>query len=707
MAEAIVIDEAHHFRNPGVKGEGEAKPSRYWKLFDIAEGKTMFFLTATPVNNKLIDLQHMIELFSRRQPDYFKAAPLGIHSLPGHFRKMENELLKLVPISDKDVVRTVTDGAEAEQVLTNDELFKSLVVQRSRAYVKASQLQHGGSQALFPDREDPKVAAYSIKATYGNLLSLIERAFNKKKPLFSLAIYYPLAYYKGADATIDPLNEGRQKEVVSLIRIQFLKRFESSARAFEMSCETLLLKFMAWVITHKEDDGEPARRFDRFMSKHSDLVGNVQQHQHELWGEEPEEEKEEDIVPEELLEAVEKLSRDEYKVDDILNETIDDLNQLAEFLEELKKFKPSHDDKLKALIKLLKADPILKKHKVLIFTEYMATARYLRKELETADIEGVDEIDSSSDRDRGTVIQQFAPYYNDSSSADIESKGLKETRVLISTDVLSEGLNLQDATRLINYDIHWNPVRLMQRIGCVDRRMNPEIEMKLLADHPEQEKIRGQVAYWNFLPPEELDELLKLYGKVSHKTLRISKTFGIEGRKLLKPEDDYEALKDLVHHYEGTTTANEAMHLEYQKLIADHPDLKDKLAVLPGQVFSGKKHPAPDKKGIFFCYALPAPDVSDKTETTTAAEKWSEDAGYTRWYLYNLSTDAILEDATEIIGLIRSTPETPRQHMIPDQTLSDIRTKLEKHVKNTYLRQVQAPIGIKPILKCWMELSGT
>jgi len=119
--------------------------------------------------------------------------------------------------------------------------------------------------------------------------------------------------------------------------------------------------------------------------------------------------------------------------------------------------------------------------------------------------------------------------------------------VLISTDVLSEGLNLQDATRVINYDLHWNPVRLMQRVGRVDRRMNPEVEARLLADHPDQAPLRGRVAYWNFLPLDELDELLRLYGKVSHKTLRISKTFGIEGQKLLRPEDDFEALRNFNH----------------------------------------------------------------------------------------------------------------------------------------------------------------
>lgn len=313
-------------------------------------------------------------------------------------------------------------------------------------------------------------------------------------------------------------------------------------------------------------------------------------------------------------------------------------------------------DKLRALIRLLKTDPVLRKHKVMIFSEYMATARYLKRQLAEAGIEGVDEVDSATARDRGEILRQFSPYYNDSSSADLLKEGLEETRILIATDVLSEGLNLQDATRLINYDLHWNPVRLMQRIGRVDRRMNPEIEVRLLADHPEQKKLRGSVAYWNFLPPDELDILLHLYGRVSRKTLRISKTFGIEGRKLLTPADDYEALKDFTHAYEGSTSLLEAMHLEYQRLFKDHPDLAESLAGLPGRVFSGKAHPWPESKAVFFCYALPAPG---KVDSEAGAEAWTEEKGSSRWYLYDLEMERIVEEPTEIIDLIRSAPSTP------------------------------------------------
>jgi hypothetical protein len=160
---------------------------------------------------------------------------------------------------------------------------------------------------------------------------------------------------------------------------------------------------------------------------------------------------------------------------------------------------------------------------------------------------------------------------------------------------------------MINYDLHWNPVRLMQRIGRVDRRMNSDIEAQIVKDHPDQKHIRGTVAYWNFLPPNELDVLLKLYSRVSHKTLRISRTFGIEGKQLLTPDDDFAALKEFNHSYEGTKTATEDMHLEYQKLIQDYPDLEQRLNALPGDSSAGKLIRRPSQERFSFAYALPAP----------------------------------------------------------------------------------------------------
>src|ERR1019366_8498487 len=181
----------------------------------------------------------------------------------------------------------------------------------------------------------------------------------------------------------------------------------------------------------------------------------------------------------------------------------------------------------------------------------------LFRQLTEAGIEGVAQVDSATKGNRADILQRFSPYYNGTNSATLREQGKQEIRVLISTDVLSEGLNLQDASRMMNYDIHWNPVRLMQRIGRVDRRMNPAVELQLVADHPEVATSRGKVSFWNFLPPAELNALLSLYATVTRKTLLISKTLGIEGKKLLTPEDDYEALRDFNQAYEGTRTAIE------------------------------------------------------------------------------------------------------------------------------------------------------
>jgi hypothetical protein len=266
-------------------------------------------------------------------------------------------------------------------------------------------------------------------------------------------------------------------------------------------------------------------------------------------------------------------------------------------------------------------------------------------------------------------------------------------------------LNLQDATRLINYDLHWNPVRLMQRIGRVDRRLTAEVEEQIVRDHPEQRDLRGHIVYWNFLPPDELDSLLRLYQTVSHKTLRISKVFGIEGRQLLTPQDDFDALKDFLHSYEGSPSSDERLRLEYAALLAACPGLEERLKALPGRVFSGKEHPTPGAQAVFFCYSLPAPAAEDRDGQHTDAAVWTEDAGHTRWYLYDLATAKIADDAPAIIDLIRSQPDTPRHCVIEKQTLSEIRAKVERHVKNTYLKQVQAPVGVKPKLKAWMELS--
>jgi len=139
QAEIIIIDEAHNFRN--------RSSSRYRKLFDMMShgtNKKLFMLTATPINNSFLDLQHLIELFTNRKETYFEGAPLGIHSLTGHFRKMEAELEQKTE-EEEDYTYT------SEHILKSDSLVNALVVQRSRAYVKKSLLTGEGDKVIFPE----------------------------------------------------------------------------------------------------------------------------------------------------------------------------------------------------------------------------------------------------------------------------------------------------------------------------------------------------------------------------------------------------------------------------------------------------------------------------------------------------------------------------------------------------------------------------
>ena len=139
------------------------------------------------------------------------------------------------------------------------------------------------------------------------------------------------------------------------------------------------------------------------------------------------------------------------------------------------------------------------------------------------------------------------------------------------------------------------------------------------------------------------------------------------------------------------------MHLEYQALLRADPALDARLKRLPGSTFSGRKRLAKGVRGVFFCYALPAVDKD--------AGEFTEEAGTTRWYLCDLDHDSILEEPGGIVASIRSIPDTPRHCSTEEKTLVELRAKVEKHIKNTYLKRIDAPVDVKPALKCWMELN--
>lgn len=683
QAEIIVIDEAHHFRN--------RSSNRYRKLFEmmaIGSPKKMFMLTATPINNSFLDLQHLIELFTHRQDDYFATAPLGIHSLAGHFKKMETKLTTMTGTGVSDSIDVSDD------IFRGDQLVNELVVQRSRAYVKRSLSCEEGAKVLFSIRQAPIVANYSLRKSYGNLIDHFVDSFYRKDkktgktlPILALAVYSPYedTYYIGDKSKIDDMVSGRQQQVVNLIRQLLLKRFESSIEAFAETCVRIYARLRKFIIDYQEYGNK--RQIERFMNRQSDISDYVNHFIAENIDSVVE--NFEDDLPDYVWDIEDNLDISDFDIRAMIDDTILDMEVLAEFIGDIMGFRPENDDKIRELERILREDPHIVGKKVIIFSEYRATAKYIYRELLKAGFEHVEETDGQSKGNRHELVQRFAPYYNDKSSAEISD----EINILIATDVLAEGLNLQDASCLINYELHWNPVRLMQRIGRVDRRRNADVERKMLQEHPEYANDRDKAFYWNFLPPVELEKLLSLYETVSKKTLRISKAFGIEGKKLLTPDDDYEALKEFNSQYEGETSLDEEMSLAYQDLLNENPLYEDILPTLPKKMYSGKV--AFSKHGFFFCYELP---------TKRADGKWTDGNGLYRWYFIENETNKISEQAYDIWKEIRCLPEQERYLITTEEEFSSVRKTVEAYIKKTYMRAIQAPIGVKIRLVTWMQL---
>jgi hypothetical protein len=139
------------------------------------------------------------------------------------------------------------------------------------------------------------------------------------------------------------------------------------------------------------------------------------------------------------------------------------------------------------------------------------------------------------------------------------------------------------------------------------------------------------------------------------------------------------------------------MQLELERLLKETPGLEDHLDNLPGRVFSGKAHHQPGAQAVFLCYNLPAEDA--------ASHEWTDAAGRTAWYLFDFTTLKILDQPEDIHTHIKCRPDTPRRVEMTADALRTVRLKIETHIKNTYLKQMQAPVGVKPTLKCWMELN--
>ena len=678
--DVIIIDEAHHFRNPG--------SNRGRLLMELAENKKLYLLTATPINNSLDDIYHLINYFGQNHRTHF--AKIGVHDFRRHFRDIERQL------ENEDT--EITEQVEEDDFLRRDPLLKQVLIQRSRKYIKDAEMA-SGTYILFPERVIEPTVDYSLRKVYGTLYDELRSAFDRNYPFLNLAIYSTVRYHNNPEKQI----ENRQKQIIGLIRTLVLKRLESSWRAFEATVENLLLKMADWLKKYAPEHFEMWERTNRrwwsvaqehildrlredgIRSQHTpeDLQRAVVFNSSEEEDDSAAIETEDDFIP------------SDHDLDTLFDDVLEDMNFLTVLLSKIYRSfyadelanepDTEKDDKLQQLLNLLKKHP---NEKILIFTEFCDTARYLYTQLRSAGFRDIEQIDSRRKVNREEIIERFSPCYNGKSPQNVVP-----VQTLITTDVLAEGLNLQDASIIVNYDLHWNPVRLMQRIGRLDRRLDPEIEARLNRTDP-------TAHVWNFLPPAELDDILKLRKRVDGKILRISRTLGIEG-KFVSPDDDGETLRLFNERYEGIESVEELMNLERQRISESYPKLWAQLPNLPLRLFSGKgvdDEPLPflnrdgepiplariGDTGVFCCYEMPNDEI--------------------KWYFYNVDEEEVVDNVEEIWPEIRCDENTMRWTESGPGGIVDARKQIERHIRE-YLKHIQAPMGAKAKLIAWMEVS--
>lgn len=694
-ADIIIIDEAHNFRNHG-KSPSEANPwgSRWWRMHEICKGKTVFLLTATPINNSFFDLVHQAELFTGEGvDDHF--ASVGVNSLRKYIVNLERPFKNGSP-----------DHAEIDALMADDKLFQSVIHQNSRRYAIDSAKVAGGAEVVFPETQIPKVVPYQFGLLYSPLFAEITAAFNKQNPLFVLPMYYPLAF--STDPDVDPRLENRQRQVVALIRTIFLKRFESSLAAFAGSCLDLSTKVLRWLDVNVKSHAANTARLAAWRSDHEPTFQQI----HDTYRSTLEEGwHEEDLTEEELEELDYNLVGGAYRLDEMIASAFDDLDQLARFMD-LVVDGGGIDDKFAKLRTLLMGPSKSEKAEidkavftdefrtqpVIVFTEFADTARYLHEMLVAAGLEDVDRIDGGRKADRYAMIRRFAPFYNKVGKE--ERTAQQPLRVLISTDVLSEGVNLQDGTLLVNYDIHWNPVRLMQRIGRVDRRMNPQIELELVRERKSAAATRGKIQIRNFFPPDEINDIIQLVGRVQGKTLKISKTLGIPGGKLLDESDmfdDVKVFQAFKDEYTGDISPLEQLRLKWLELTNDHPDLASLVERLPDGISVAKSGA---RKGIFICRRLPTMTKSEEDAEPT----WSLVPGRVEWALKDV--DVVERGLLTIDAAVAARPSTAPAPFTDRAAVRTALRQFERDETKQLRKEVQLPLDAPtPETLCWMEIS--
>lgn len=494
----VVIDESHNFRNGG-DVDDDGKSNRYTKLMNkvIRPGARtrVLMLSATPVNNRFYDLRNQLALAYEGNSSAWKDKPDTNRSVEEIFRsaqKQFNAWSKLAPSQ-----RTTE---QLMRMLDFDffEILDAVTIARSRQHIeKYYNIEEIGNfpTRLPPVTKQPPLTDLNNAITYDEIYELILS--------LTLSIYTPSNYIlpsrlkKYADLNHEGKNSltqaGREEGIRRLMSINLLKRLESSVHSFRLTLQRIRDMIAATLDTiHTYDPHK--------IIELKDLTGAADFDADDM---------ESDLftVGRKVKIALEDMDYLTWQRD--LQTDFETLQLLLGMVADIT---PGHDSKLQTLLQTLaekQREPLNKDNrKVLIFTAFSDTAQYLYEQvgaymlrsfgLHTALVTGSVEGRSTVPKfkaDLNNVLTCFSPVSKDRAALMPDGPDID---ILIATDCISEGQNLQDCDCVINYDIHWNPVRLVQRFGRIDRIGSRNVVIQMI----------------NFWPDVQLDAYIDLRARV-------------------------------------------------------------------------------------------------------------------------------------------------------------------------------------------------
>ena len=496
----IVIDESHNFRNSGNTNKKKKTKSRYPRLLEdvLKKGvKTkVLMLSATPVNNKLNDLKNQVAFITEAKDTAF--SDFGIKSIEQTLRKSQSKFNNWMKLSEKE--RTTSKLLES----LNFDYFKLLdlvTIARSRKHIE--KYYDTTDIGKFPQRNKPITLKPDID-TKNSFPPLSE--INKTIRRMTLSAYSPLKYVyahkeKEYSQKYDiELGNGRvfkqvdrENSLIHLMRVNLLKRMESSINSFTLTLKKLIKTnqdIIDLIDNHSDGSYEEANIID--VDIDSDAYASQ-------------------LIGKKIKVLITDVDKIRWK-QDLQN----DLDKLEMLLSDAIVIDKERDNKLK----ILKENITQKVNnpfngdnkKVIIFTAFADTAEYLYQNIhkwakEEFGVESCLITGSATNKttlqtkqkDLNSLLTNFSPISKSRDKTD--PKASKEIDILIATDCISEGQNLQDCDYLINYDIHWNPVRIIQRFGRIDRLGSTNETIQLV----------------NFWANMELDEYINLESRVSGK----------------------------------------------------------------------------------------------------------------------------------------------------------------------------------------------